>query len=211
SFGGIISVNRKVDKETAREIIKSEFKEGVIAPSYSKEALKMFSVKKNFVVLEADLETWTPAEREIRTTFFGYLVQDRDALTIDKNTLRVVTKKKPSARELKDLLFAWKVAKFVRSNAIVVARNQAVLGIGGGQPSRVGAAKIALAHTGAARGAVLASDGFFPKEDSIKLAYRKGIRAIISPGGSIKDKDIIKLCDSLGVCMLFTGIRHFRH
>lgn len=209
SFGGIISLNRKVDRDSAHEIMKSEFKECIIAPGYSKEALKMFSAKKNFVVLEADIEGFYASLKSIRTTVFGCLVQDSDALTLDKNTLKVVTRKKPSSRELKDLMFAWKVAKFVRSNAIVVAKNQAVLGIGGGQPSRVGAAKIALAA--ATRSAVLASDGFFPKEDSIKFAYRKGIRAIIQPGGSIKDKDIIKLCDTLGISMLFTGIRHFRH
>ena len=113
---------------------------------------------------------------------------------------------------MKDLIFAWKVAKFVRSNAIVIARNNAVLGIGGGQPSRVGAVKIALGKIcGRIKSAVLASDGFFPKEDSIKLAYTKGIKVIISPGGSIKDEDIIKTCDKLGIAMVFTGIRHFRH
>lgn len=211
SFGGIICLNRKVDKDSAQEVIKSEFKECIIAPAYSKEALKIFSAKKNFVVLEADIEKFTAALKEIRTTAFGCLVQDRDTLTYDKLSLKTVTKKKPSARELKDLIFAWKVAKFVRSNSIVIARNQAVLGIGGGQPSRVGAAKIALAGAKAVRGAVLASDGFFPKDDSIRFAYRKGIRAIIQPGGSIKDKDIIKLCDKLKMSMLFTGIRHFRH
>ncbi|MCP4652878.1 MAG: bifunctional phosphoribosylaminoimidazolecarboxamide formyltransferase/IMP cyclohydrolase [Candidatus Omnitrophica bacterium] len=211
SFGGIIALNRKVDKETADQIIKSGFKECVIAPSYSKEALKMFSTKKNLRVLETSFNQKISL-RDIRATAFGHLVQEKDAVSLSKNNLRVVTKKKPSPHQLKDLVFAWKVVKYVRSNAIVVAKNQSVLGIGGGQPSRVGAAKIALAKlAGSCKGAVLASDGFFPKEDSIKLVHKKGVRAIIQPGGSIKDNDIIDLCNKLGIVMIFVGMRHFRH
>lgn len=211
SFGGIIALNRKVDKETAGQILKSEFKECIIAVSYSKEALKLFSAKKNLRVLEADF-IQKPGSKDIKTTVFGYLIQGRDSLTLDKGSLKVVTRKKPSQRELKDLIFAWKVVKWVKSNAIVVAKNRSVLGIGGGQPSRVGAVKIALSKAKTSpRLAVLASDGFFPKEDSIKVAHKKGVRAIIQPGGSIKDKDIIKACDKLGMSMVFTGIRHFRH
>ncbi len=143
---------------------------------------------------------------------FGYLVQSRNSLTLDKNNLKVVTKKKPTQRELKDLIFAWKVVKWVKSNAIVIVKNNSVLGIGGGQPSRVGSVKIALSKVKTSqRLAVLASDGFFPKDDSIKVAYKRGIRAIIQPGGSIKDKDVIEACDKLGISMVFTGIRHFRH
>jgi len=211
SFGGIIGLNRKVGKETARQIIKSEFKECVVAPSYSKEALKIFSTKKNLRVLGADFNQALNF-KDIRTTAFGCLIQDRDALTLDKSKLKVVTERKPAQRELKDLLFAWKVVKLVKSNAVVVAKNSSVLGIGGGQPSRVGAVKIALQKAGSPlKSAVLASDGFFPKEDSIRVAYKKGIRAIIQPGGSIKDNDIIELCNKLGLVMVFTGIRHFRH
>jgi len=211
SFGGVIALNRKVDKETAHQILKSEFKECVIAISYSKEALRIFSTKKNFRVLEADF-TQKVDSKDVKTTVFGYLVQSRDFLTLDKGGLRVVTHRKPSQRELKDLIFAWKVVKWVKSNAIVIAKNNSVLGIGGGQPSRVGAVKIALSKAKMSpRLAVLASDGFFPKEDSIKVAYRRGIKAIIQPGGSIKDKDIIKACDKLGISMVFAGVRHFRH
>jgi len=211
SFGGIISLNRKVDRETAAQILKTEFKECIIAPGFSKEALKIFSVKKNLRLVEAD-----PAQKvntkDVRATLFGYLVQDRNTVTLDRAHLKVATKRKPTARELKDLVFGWKVAKHVKSNAIVAAKNLTVLGIGAGQPSRVGSVKIALrAAAAGAKGAVLASDGFFPKEDAIKLAYRKGIKAIIQPGGSIKDKDLISLCDRLGVAMVFTGIRHFKH
>ncbi len=209
SFGGVIGLNRKVDKETATQIIKSEFKECIIAPSYSKEALKIFSLKKNLRVLEVDFEQKT-AFKETRATSFGYLIQDQDTFNLDKTNLKLVTKKKPSPREMKDLIFAWKVVKFVRS--IVIAKNSAVLGVGGGQPSRVGAVKIALSKAvSSPKLAVLASDGFFPKEDSIQIAHKKGIKAIISPGGSIKDKDIIETCDKLGLAMVFTGMRHFRH
>jgi len=211
AFGGVIGLNRKVDKETARQIIKSEFKECIIAPSYSKEALKLFSAKRNFRVLESDLN-YKFDFKDIKATMFGYLLQNKDILTLDKSQLKVVTKKKPSAREMKDLIFAWKVVKLVKSNAIVVAKNSSVLGIGGGQPSRVGAVKIALQKAiGSLKLAVLASDAFFPKDDSIKVAYKKGIKAIIQPGGSIKDKDIIATCDKLGMSMVFTGIRHLRH
>lgn len=211
SFGGIISLNRKVDKQTANEILKSGFKECVIAPTYCQEALKLFLTKKNLRVIEADCLQRLDF-KDIRTTLFGYLIQDRDILTIDKNNLKVVTRKKPSAKQLKDLLFAWKIAKYVKSNAIVLAKNQCFIAAGGGQPSRVGSVDIALRKAGhLSLGAVLASDGFFPKEDSIKIAYKKGIRAIIQPGGSIKDNDIIKLCNKLGISMIFTGIRHFRH
>lgn len=211
SFGGIVGLNRKVDRDTALVIIKSDFKECIIAPSYSKEALKVLSVKRQLRILEADFD-YKIAGKDIKTTLFGYLIQDRDYLTLDKNSLKVVTKKEPTDKEFKDLIFAWKVAKFVKSNAIVIVKNNSVLGIGAGQPSRVGSVKIALKKADhIIRSAVMASDGFFPKEDGIKIAYNKGIKTIIQPGGSIKDKDLIKMCDKLGISMVFTGIRHFRH
>ncbi len=210
SFGGIISLNKKVDKETARQIMKSEFKECIVAPAYSKEALKIFSSRKNLRVLEADFNQKSGLS-DTKTTLFGYLIQDKNSLTLDKSKLKVVTRKKPTARELKDLVFAWKVVKLVKSNAIVVAKNGSVLGIGGGQPSRVGAAKIALNKAKGLKAAVLASDGFFPKPDSVKVAQRAGIKAIIQPGGSIKDPEIIRACDKAGISMVFTGLRHFRH
>ncbi|MCK9614596.1 MAG: bifunctional phosphoribosylaminoimidazolecarboxamide formyltransferase/IMP cyclohydrolase [Candidatus Omnitrophica bacterium] len=211
SFGGIVGINRKVDKDTAEQFMKSDFKECVIAPSYSKEALKVFSAKKNLRVLEADFHQKLNY-KDIRATSFGFLLQDRDTVNIEKTNLKIVTRKKPTQQELKDMMLAWKIAKYVRSNAIVLVKNQTVLGLGGGQPSRVGAAKIALGMAKkSCHGAVLASDGFFPKEDAIKIAYKKGIRAIIQPGGSIKDNDLIKLCDKLRISMVFTGIRHFRH
>lgn len=211
SFGGIVGINRKVDSDTAKAFVKSDFKECIIAPSYSKEALKIFSTKKNLRVLEADLHQKLNY-RDIRTTAFGYLIEDWDAVILDKANIKIVTKKKPTASELRDMIFAWKIAKFVKSNAIVVAKNLTVLGIGGGQPSRVGAVKIALSRINKSFGrAVLASDGFFPKDDAVRAAAKKGIRAIIQPGGSIKDNELIALCNKLKISMVFTGIRHFRH
>ena len=211
SFGGIIGLNRKVDRETAKQIMKSDFKECIIAPSYSKEALKLFAAAKNLRVVECDFSLKSELQ-DIKMTNFGYLIQSKDNAVLDKNSIKTVTAKKPTPRELKDLLFAFSVVKIVKSNAIVLAKNSCILGIGGGQPSRVGALKIAINHaSGSLKSAVMASDGFFPKEDSIKFAYKKGIKAIIQPGGSIKDNDIIKACDKLGVAMVFTGMRHFRH
>jgi len=212
SFGGIIGVNRKVDGRTAQQIVKTGFKECIIAPGYSKEALRLLSSMKRFRVIEANFNKEEQG-KDIRKTSFGYLIQDRDNLDIsDKEDLKVVTQKKPTPQQLNNLIFAWKVAKFVKSNAIVIAKNMATLGIGGGQPSRVGAVKIAIEKSRkSTKGAVLASDGFFPHPDSIELIKKHQIKAIIQPGGSIKDKEIIRLCDKFNLSMVFTTIRHFRH
>lgn len=211
SFGAIVALNRKVDKETAGQILKSGFKECIIAPSYSKETLRKFALKKNMIVLEADISSSFDYQ-DIKGTSFGYLVQKKGKIDFDKQNFQIVTKKKPTAKQMKDLIFAWKVAKYVKSNAIVAACNGAVLGVGGGQPSRVGAVKIALSKIGKPAGqAVLASDGFFPYPDSIKIAHRHKIKAVIQPGGSIKDKEVIETCNRLGIAMVFTGVRHFRH
>lgn len=211
SFGGVIALNKKVDKKTAKEIIKSGFKECVIAPGYSKEAVRIFSEKKNLRIIEVDFSK-KDNYSDIKRTSFGYLIQDLDELDLDKKNLKVVTRKKPNNKEFKDLFFAWKVVKFVKSNAIVIAKNCSSLGIGTGQPSRVGAVKIAIRKSlKSTKGAVIASDAFFPKEDSIKLIKKSGIKAIIQPGGSIMDEKVIKLCDKYHLSMVFTGIRHFRH
>ena len=211
SFGGIVGLNRKVDKKTAYEIMKSGFRECIIAPAYSKESLRIFSGKKNLRVVEADFNKKVNL-KEIRKTSFGYLIQDSDTINFDKNNLRVVTKKKPTDREMKDLLFAWQVVKFVKSNAVVIAKNLVTLGIGAGQPSRVGAVKIAIDNAfKSTKGAVIASEAFFPKEDSIELMKEHGIKAVIQPGGSIMDEKIIEACNKYRIAMIFTGIRHFRH
>ncbi len=211
SFGGIVGLNRKVDRKTAEAIIKSGFKECILAPAYSKEAFRILSEKKNLRLLQVDFAK-TSDYLDIRKTAFGYLIQDTDSIDLDKNKIKVVTKRKPTAKEFKDLFFAWKVVKFTKSNAIVVAKNLSVLGIGEGQPSRVEAVAIAIKKaTKSTRGAVIASEAFFPKEDSIKLIKKSGIKAIIQPGGSIMDGKIIELCDKYKLAMVFTGIRHFRH
>ena len=211
AFGGIIGLNRKVDGKTAEEIIKTGFKECVIAPDYSKEALKVFSARKNLRVLAADFSSM-PAYKDIRRSAFGYLMQDQDKSTYDKAKLQAVTKRKPTEREMRNLLFAWKAVKWVKSNAIVLAKDNATIGIGGGQPSRVGSFEIAVKKSiRSTLGAVAASDGFFPQADSIRLMKKYKIKAVIQPGGSIRDQEVIDACDKYKISMVFTGIRHFRH
>ncbi|MFH1767658.1 MAG: bifunctional phosphoribosylaminoimidazolecarboxamide formyltransferase/IMP cyclohydrolase [Candidatus Omnitrophota bacterium] len=211
SFGGVIGLNRKVDKKTASEIIKSGFKECVVAPAYSKESIRQFQEKKNLRVIETSFVKRTDL-KDIKRTAFGYLIQDHDSIDYDKTKLKVVTIKNPSPKEWKDLLFAWKIVKFVKSNAVVVVKNVSLLGTGGGQPSRVDAVKLALKKSAKSiHGAVVASDAFFPKEDSIKLLHAKAVKAIIQPGGSIADEKIIQLCNKYRIAMVFTGIRHFHH
>ncbi len=207
SFGAIVGVNRKVDGRTAKYILKSGFKECIIAPDFSKEALKLFSQKRNMRLIQIE-DNQKINLSDIKKTVFGYLIQKEKKT--EKNW-QVVTKKKPTEREWEDLKFAWCVVKYVKSNAIVIAKNRVSLGIAGGQPSRVGAVRIALENAGKKRGMVLASDGFFPFPDSIELAKEYGVKAIIQPGGSIRDKEIIKLCDQYRISMIFTGERVFRH
>lgn len=210
SFGGIVGLNRKVDKNAANRIIESGFRECVIAPSFSKEALKIFETKKNLRVISCDMKNSNL--KDVKRTSFGYLIQENDLAQCNKRNLKVVTKKKPTATEIKDLMFALKIVKFVKSNAVVIVKNGVSIGIGGGEPSRVGAVKIAIKQAGKqVKGAVIASDAFFPKEDSIKLFKKHGIKAIIQPGGSIMDQKVIDCCDKYGIAMVFTGIRHFRH
>ncbi len=211
SFGGIIGLNRKVDGKTAKEILKSGFKECIIAPAFSKETLKLFSSKKNLRVIEADFSQDINLI-DVKKTNFGYLLQDDVFPSPNKNSWKVVTKKKPTSKEWEDLIFAWCVVRFVKSNAIVVAKNKVTLGIGGGQPSRVGAVKLALENSlKSCKGAVLASDGFFPKPDSVEILHKHGVKSIIQPGGSIKDSEIIELCNKYKLSMVFTGTRLFRH
>jgi len=207
SFGAIIGLNKKVDGKTAKYILKSGFKECVVAPAFSKEALKLFSQKRNMRVIQIE-DNQEINLCDIKKTIFGYLIQKEKKM--EKNW-QVVTKKKPTEREWEDLKFAWCVVKYVKSNAIVIAKNKVSLGIAGGQPSRVGAVKIALEKAGKKGGMVLASDGFFPFSDSVELAKEYGVKAIIQPGGSIRDKEIIKLCDQYKISMIFTGKRVFRH
>ncbi|GLV47196.1 bifunctional purine biosynthesis protein PurH [Thermus sp. LT1-2-5] len=207
-FGGIVACNRPVDGETARAMAEV-FLEVVLAPGYSEEALEVFARKKNLRLLEVPALAEGPY-LDVRRIRGGVLLQDAD--TLDPMAPRVVTQRAPTEAEWRDLLFAWKVVKHVRSNAIVVAKGGMTLGIGVGQTNRYAAAKHALktAKEGA-KGAVLASDAFFPFDDVVRLAAEFGIAALIQPGGSVRDQDSIKAADEAGMAMIFTGVRHFRH
>ena len=216
AFGGIVGLNRKVDAKAAKAVYDSGFLECVIAPGYDAAALKILTEKKNLRIIEyKDMDMG--AERGIYSCDMkkiegGLLLQEQDDLEVKASDLKVVTKKAPSEGQIKTLLFAWKVAKHVRSNAIVIAKGEKTIGIGGGQPSRVDSAKIAIRKAGKeAKDSCLATDGFFPKPDSVQLAGKAGVVAIIQPGGSIKDEDSVKAADKARIAMVTTGIRHFRH
>lgn len=211
AFGGIVACNCPVDGGTALEMAKT-FLEAVIAPSFTPKALEVFRDKENLRVLVSGPPQPPRPVWEVRTVSGGFLVQTRDALPEDKPAWEVVTASSPTGEEWEDLFFAWPVVKHVKSNAIVVARDKVTLGIGAGQMNRVGAARLALEQAGErARGAVLASDAFFPFADTVEVAAAAGIRAIIQPGGSVRDEDSIKACNEHGIAMVFTGRRHFRH
>ncbi len=216
AFGGIIAFNRELDGETARAIVERQFVEVIIAPSVSAEAREVVASKANVRLLECG--QW-PAERapgwDFKRVNGGLLVQSRDIAMISEADLKVVTRRAPSEREIHDLIFAWKVAKFVKSNAIVYAHNRQTVGVGAGQMSRVNSARIAAIkaeHAGLpVTGAVMASDAFFPFRDGIDNAAAAGITAVIQPGGSMRDAEVIAAADEAGMAMVFTGMRHFRH
>ncbi|NLO89464.1 MAG: bifunctional phosphoribosylaminoimidazolecarboxamide formyltransferase/IMP cyclohydrolase [Clostridia bacterium] len=211
AYGGIVGLNREVDGETASKMIEI-FLEAVIAPAYSPEALEVFSKKPNLRVLECGW--WKDKEKgyDIKKVSGGILVQDLDTEIAQPSQWKVLTKRKPDEEEIKDLMFAWKVVKHVKSNAIVVAKDCVSLGVGAGQMNRVGSASIALNQAkDKAEGAVLASDAFFPFKDTVELAAQFGIKAIIQPGGSIRDEESIEAADKYGIAMVFTGMRHFKH
>ncbi|CAB0151780.1 Bifunctional purine biosynthesis protein PurH [Pseudidiomarina piscicola] len=216
AFGGIIAFNRELDEATAKAIIERQFVEVIIAPSVSEAAQQIVASKANVRLLSAG--QW-PAQRtpslDFKRVNGGLLVQDNDLGSITEDELRVVSKVQPTAAQIDDLLFCWKVAKFVKSNAIVYAKDGMTIGVGAGQMSRVYSAKIAgikAADEGLeVAGSVMASDAFFPFRDGIDAAAEAGIKAIIQPGGSIRDDEIIQAADEHGIAMLFTGMRHFRH
>ncbi len=216
AFGGIIAFNRELDAATAQEIINRQFTEVIIAPTVSADALAALAAKQNVRVLScgqwpsSSLAAWN-----FKRVNGGLLVQDRDIHQISAVDLKVVSKRSPSAQEVSDLLFAWKVAMFVKSNAIVYCRNNQTIGIGAGQMSRVYSARIAGIKAAdenlEVRGSVMASDAFFPFRDGIDAAAKAGIAAVIQPGGSMRDEEVIAAADEAGMAMVFTGIRHFRH
>ncbi|MFS0638941.1 bifunctional phosphoribosylaminoimidazolecarboxamide formyltransferase/IMP cyclohydrolase [Mesobacillus foraminis] len=210
-FGGIIAFNREVDGETARKLYEI-FLEIVIAPSFSQEALEILTGKKNLRLLTIPFNQEGKTERKLTSIEGGLLAQDYDAYGLKEANISVPTKREPTEAEWEALKLGWKVVKHVKSNAIVVADKDSTLGIGAGQMNRVGAAKIALEQAGGkAEGAALASDAFFPMNDTVEAAAKAGITAIIQPGGSIKDADSIKKADEYGIAMVFTGVRHFKH
>ena len=215
AFGGIIAFNQTVGSDTAKVINERQFVEVIIAPDYEKEAIEEFSKKKNIRVLKVDLKQDNPYPGTIKKVSGGILIQDDDLKKINSEELKCVSKRNPTDHEIEDLIFAWKVAKFVKSNAIVYVKNKQTIGIGAGQMSRVISAEIAnlKAHEEGlkVKNAVMASDAFFPFRDGIDKAASSGIAAIIQPGGSIRDDEIIAAADEHDIAMLFTGVRHFRH
>jgi len=215
AFGGIIAFNRALDGETARAIIERQFVEVIVAPAVTDDAIEALAIKTNVRVLVTGEPASDRVTQDIKRVSGGLLVQERDIAMITAEDLRVVTQKAPSDAQVRDLLFAWKVGKFVKSNAIVYARDGRTVGVGAGQMSRVNSARIALIkaeHAGlGVPGSVMASDAFFPFRDGIDNAARAGISAVIQPGGSMRDDEVIAAADEHGLAMVFTGIRHFRH
>lgn len=210
-FGGVVAFNREVDQKIATELSEI-FLEIILAPSFTQEALEILTQKKNIRLLKTSNEKDHPFMTSTVRIAGGLLVQDTDRSSTKATSLKAVTKKSPTASQLSDALFGEKVVKHVKSNAIVIVKNGQTCGIGAGQMNRVGAAEIALKQAGdKAKGATLASDAFFPMDDTVKLAASYGIACILQPGGSIKDQDSINACDEANISMVFTGERHFKH
>ena len=212
-YGGIVAMNRPLTKEVA-EMMKPIFLEIVMAPKFEPEALEVFASKKNLRLLEVKMDGVKAPQKQYVGVTGGLLVQDADMQCLDVTAEMCVTERKPSAGELQDMNFGWKVVKHVKSNAIVVVKDGMTLGVGAGQMNRVGSAEIALNQAKAAgvtEGLVLASDGFLPFDDTVELASKYGVAAIVQPGGSIRDEDAIRKANEKGIAMLLTGMRHFKH
>ena len=219
AFGGVIAFNRPLDQSSAEAIVGQQFAEVIVAPEVGKAARGVLAAKQNIRVLETGWPTASAAAREqsfeLKTIEGGLLVQSSDDGRVDIATAKVVTQRPPTGAELRDLKFAWTVVKYVKSNAIVLARDGATIGIGAGQPSRVMSARIAALKAEEAKldvaGTVLASDAFFPFRDGIDAAAERGVRAVVQPGGAMRDDEVIRAADEHGMTMVFTGMRHFRH
>ncbi len=217
-FGGIVVINREVTLAMAEEM-KNIFLEVVVAPAYEKDALEVLTVKKNIRILQlADIEVpQNENAYDMKKVNGGLIVQTIDSKLLTEEDMKVVTERTPSAKEMEDLLFAWKVVKYVKSNGIALAKDKQSIGIGPGQVNRIWATKQSIEHAaeligdGVTQGAVLASDAFFPFDDCVEAAHQAGITAIIQPGGAGRDEDSIKRCNEYGIAMIFTGMRHFRH
>ena len=210
AFGGIVGFNRPVTLAAA-QAMGPVFYEVVVAPGYEPEALETLQKKRNLRILEVE-QANGPAGYDLRPVSGGLLVQDADDISEDPSTWKTVTNRRPTEQELQDLAFAWKAAKHIKSNAIVFAKDRALVGMGAGQPNRVVSVHLSQRTAGdKARGSVLASDAFFPFPDNIQLAAEAGVEAIVQPGGSIRDSEVIEAADAAGLAMVFTGVRHFRH
>lgn len=213
-FGGIIAANQVVDADTAN-LLKDIFLEIILAPGFTDEALELLTKKKNIRLLKlGNLESGVERKNQFVVTSIegGMVVQESDIHSLDVSDLKVVTDRQPTEEELKQLLFGWKVVKHVKSNAIVLAKDNMTVGVGAGQMNRVGSAKIAIEQAAdKVKGSVLASDAFFPMGDTVEAAAKAGITAIIQPGGSVRDEESIQKANEYGIAMVFTGVRHFKH
>ena len=215
AFGGVVVLNRRVDAELA-EKLNENFVELLFAPGYGEGALEILQSKPNVRIIDdSERRKIIVGEQDLRRVMGGLLVQDRDGDLQERSTMDVVTARKPTEEEWGDLLFAWKVCKHVRSNSIVIAKDLATIGIGAGQMSRIDSVRLAVAKArreeAPLEGSALASDAFFPFADGPEVAIEAGVRAIIQPGGSVRDAEVIEACDRAGIAMVFTGRRHFRH
>ena len=211
AFGGIVGFNRPIDAKAA-EKLTATFLEVILAPQITQEALAIFKKKQNLRVASITWPIQAPAELQWRQLLGSWILQASDSAAEPPKNFRLATKRPPSTQEMEDLLFAWKAAKHVKSNGVVLAKNKTTVGIGQGQPSRVGSVKLAIEKAGSgSHHCVAASDGFFPFADSINWLAKAGVTAIIQPGGSIRDAEVIAAADAAGLAMLITGIRHFRH
>lgn len=211
AFGGVAAVGTKVDRATAEAVVET-FMECLIAPAYEPDALEVLAVKRNLRVLALPFPWRARRRHEMRTILGGVLIQECDLIKEDPQSWKIVSRRQPSAMEMDALTFAWTVVKHAKSNAVILADNQRTLGIGAGQVSRVDSVKIAIEKAGkSAVGAVSASDAFFPFRDSIDALGKAGVTAVIHPGGSIRDQEVIQAADEYDMTMVFTGVRHFRH
>jgi phosphoribosylaminoimidazolecarboxamide formyltransferase/IMP cyclohydrolase len=209
AYGGIVAFNGRVDQETAQKAA-ALFMEVIIAPDYDHQALEILKKKTNLRILR--LEINPPSSWQVKSVDGGFIIQESDEDNIQASDLKLVTTAQPSPEQIEDLLFAWKVCKHVKSNAIVLAKAKQAIGVGAGQMNRVGSARIAVEMAGdKAMNSVLASDAFFPFKDTVEIAAAGGVKAIIQPGGSIRDEESIVECDKHGIAMVFTGVRHFKH
>jgi phosphoribosylaminoimidazolecarboxamide formyltransferase / IMP cyclohydrolase len=208
AFGGVVGVNRRVDGAAAEEMAKL-FVEAIAAPGFDEAARAKFAVKKNLRLVEV---SHTPQKWILKNVSGGILVQDNDLRQLQESDLKVVTRRQPTSQERRAMLFGWKICKHVKSNAIVYVRDGQSVGIGAGQMSRVDSCKIgAMKAVLPLKGTVAASDAFFPFPDGVEEIAKAGATAVIQPGGSVRDQEVIEAADRLGLAMIFTGVRHFRH